>query len=39
MQLSYRLPAGTYAAIDFDEDMHTGRPEALEGLAAIVTLR
>lgn len=39
MQLSYRLPAGTYAAIDFDQDMRTGRPEALEGMAAVVTLR
>jgi hypothetical protein len=39
MHLTYRLPAGTYAAIDFDHDMRTGRPEALEGLATIVTLR
>lgn len=39
IQLAYRLPAGTYAAVDFDQDMHTGRPEALEGLVAIVTLR
>jgi hypothetical protein len=39
MQLTYRLPAGTYAAVDFDQDMRTGRPDALEGLVAVVTLR
>jgi hypothetical protein len=39
MQLSYRLPPGTYAAIDLDQDMQNGHPEALEGLATIVTLR
>lgn len=39
MSLTYRLPAGTYAAIDFDPDMRTGRPDAVEGLATIVTLR
>jgi hypothetical protein len=39
MQLSYRLPAGTYAAIDLDQDMRTGRPESLEGMIAVVTLR
>lgn len=39
MQLTYDLPAGTYIAVDFDHDMSTGRPEALEGLARIVTLR
>ena len=39
MQLTYRLPAGTYAALDFDQDMHTGRPETLEGMVAVVTLR
>jgi hypothetical protein len=39
MQLSYRLPAGTYVAIDFDQDMRTGRAEALEGLVAVVRLR
>jgi hypothetical protein len=39
MQLTYRLPAGTYAAIDFDQNMRTGRPEALEGMVAVVTLR
>jgi len=39
MQLTYRLPAGTYAAIDLDRDMRTGRPEALAGMVAVVTLR
>lgn len=39
MQLTYRLPAGTYAGIDFDQDLRNGRPNALEGLAIIVTLR
>ena len=39
MELSYRLPAGTYVALDLDQDAQTGRPEALEGLVAIVTLR
>jgi len=39
MQLTYRLPPGTYAAIDFDQDMHIGRPEALEGMLAVVRLR
>lgn len=39
MQLSYHLPAGTYVAIDFDQDMRTNRPEALEGMVAVVTLR
>lgn len=39
MQLTYRLPAGTYALIDFDQDMETGRPEAVEGMYAITTLR
>lgn len=39
MQLSYRLPAGTYVAIDFDQDARNGRPQALEGMVAVVTLR
>jgi hypothetical protein len=39
MQLSYSLPAGTYALIDFDQNMATGRPEALDGMYAIATLR
>lgn len=38
LQLTYQLPAGTYVAIDFDQDMHTGRPEALEGLSTVITL-
>jgi len=39
MQLIYRLPAGEYALIDLNHDMTSGRPEALEGMYAIVTLR
>ena len=39
MQLSYRLPAGTYAALDFDQDLSTGRPNTLAGLATLVRLR
>jgi hypothetical protein len=39
MQLTYRLPAGTYVALDLDQDLQTGRPESLEGLVAVVTLR
>lgn len=39
MDLTYRLPAGEYALIDLNQDMTSGRPEALEGMYAIVTLR
>jgi len=39
MQLSYSLPAGRYAVLDFDRDMKTGRPDTLEGMYAVVTLR
>jgi hypothetical protein len=39
MELTYRLPAGEYALIDLNHDMTSGRPEALEGMFAIVTLR
>ena len=39
MQLTYSLPAGTYALIDFDQNMTSGRPEALEGMYAVATLR
>lgn len=39
MQLTYNLPAGTYAVLDFNQDMKTGRPDTLEGMYAIVTLR
>ena len=39
MQLTYTLPPGTYALIDFDQNMTNGRPEALEGMYAIATLR
>jgi len=39
MQLTYNLPAGKYALIDFDRDITTGRPQALEGMYAIATLR
>ena len=39
MQITYRLPAGEYALIELNHDMTSGRPEALEGMYAIVTLR
>jgi hypothetical protein len=39
MQLTYTLPSGTYALIDFDQNMTDGRPEALEGMYAIARLR
>jgi hypothetical protein len=39
MQLTYTLPAGEYALLDFDHDMKTGRPDTLEGMHAVVTLR
>lgn len=39
MQLTYDLPAGTYALLDFDHDLNTGRPNTLEGMYAIVTVR
>ena len=39
MQLTYNVPAGEYAVLDFNQDMKTGRPDTLEGMYAIVTLR
>jgi hypothetical protein len=39
MQLTYKLPPGEYALIDFDQNMANGRPEALEGMYATATLR
>jgi hypothetical protein len=39
MQPTYSLPAGKYAVLDFDRDMKTGRPDTLEGMYAVVTLR
>lgn len=39
MQLTYALPPGDYAIVDLGQDMHTGRPEAVEGMYAIATLR
>jgi hypothetical protein len=36
---TFSLPAGTYALIDFDQNMTNGRPEALEGMYAVATLR
>lgn len=39
MQLTYDLPAGTYAVLDFNQDMKTGTPDTLEGMYAIATLR
>ena len=39
MQLTYNLPAGRYAILDFNHDMKTGTPDTLEGMYAIATLR
>jgi hypothetical protein len=39
LQLTYSLPPGTDALIDFDQNMTNGRPEALEGMYAVATLR
>jgi hypothetical protein len=39
MQLSYDLPAGEYALLDFDQDLKSGHPDTLEGLYAVVMLR
>jgi len=39
MQLSYDLPAGEYALLDFNHNLKTGRPDTLEGMYAVVTLR
>jgi hypothetical protein len=38
-QLSYGLPAGTYAVLSFQPDSHTGKPQTLDGLYTVVTLR
>jgi hypothetical protein len=38
MQLTYDLPAGEYAILDFNHDLKTGRADTLEGLYAVVTL-
>jgi hypothetical protein len=38
MQLTYDLPAGEYAILDFNHDLKTGRPDTLEGMYAVVTL-
>jgi uncharacterized membrane protein SirB2 len=39
MQVTYSLPSGTYALLDFDHDLKTGRANTLDGMYAIVTLR
>jgi hypothetical protein len=39
MQLTYNLPAGQYAILDFDQDMKTGHPDTLEGMYEVVRLR
>ena len=39
IQVTFHLPAGTYAAIDFDQDMRNGRPDSVEGFATVLTLR
>ena len=39
IQFSYTLPAGTYALLCFQPDSRTGKPQALEGMYGITTLR
>jgi hypothetical protein len=39
IQFSYTLPAGTYALLCFQPDTRTGKPQALEGMYGIATLR
>lgn len=38
-QFAYDLPAGQYAVVSFQPDSHTGKPQTLDGLYTIVTLR
>lgn len=38
-QLSYQLPAGEYAVLSFQPDSHTGKPQTLDGLYTVLTLR
>jgi hypothetical protein len=39
IQFRYKLPAGTYALLCFQPDTRTGKPQALEGMYGIATLR
>jgi hypothetical protein len=39
LQFSYTLPAGTYALLCFQPDTRTGKPQTLEGMYGIATLR
>jgi len=39
MQLNYSLPPGEYALIDFGQDPSNGKPDSLEGLCTVATLR
>lgn len=38
-QFAYTLPPGQYAVVSFQPDSHTGKPQTLDGLYTIVTLR
>jgi hypothetical protein len=38
-EFAYTLPAGQYAVVSFQPDSHTGKPQTLDGLYTIVTLR
>ena len=38
-ELGYRLPAGEYAVLCFQPDSRTGKPQTLEGMYTVVTLR
>jgi hypothetical protein len=39
IELSYSLPAGEYALLCFQRDNRTGKPQALEGMYGVTTLR
>jgi hypothetical protein len=39
VELSYSLPAGRYALLCFQPDSDTGKPQALEGMYGVTTLR
>ena len=39
MQVSYDLPAGEYALLDFNHDLKAGHPDTLDGMYAVVAMR
>jgi hypothetical protein len=38
-QFAYTLPPGQYAVVSFQPDSDTGKPQTLDGLYTVVTLR